>query len=136
VQARIHEAHPPYPDGEFLWLGRDSDGLGAVLFYRELDGPGQVEVDVAAVATRFRRRGGGWADELMTVLFDAITARAVEHGVDIVEIGTWIHEKNRPSHRMARTFGMRQLPGAIPDDPALQRWGLLLLAGGADIDPA
>lgn len=132
VQARIHQASPPYPPPEFLLVGVDSDGLGGVAFYEELDGPHQIEIHFAAVAMRFRRRGGGWADEMLNAVFDAITTRALETGADLVEISTWIHEANRPSQRMARDVGMRQV-AATQLEGHLQRWAVILLVGGAEL---
>ena len=56
-----------------MLVGLDSKGIGAAVWFEELDGPSMVEVRVGAVALRHRRRGGGVADEMVTVLFDAIT---------------------------------------------------------------
>jgi hypothetical protein len=59
-----------------------------------------------------------------------MTTRALEAAVDLVELGTWIHEKNRPSQDMARRFQMRHT--GMSDAEGLQRWATLLLVAGAE----
>lgn len=121
---------PPYPPPMYLLLGRDAEGIGAVVFYEELDGPSQVEVWIGAVALRYRRRGGGWADEMMSMVLDSITSRALETGVDIVEVGTMIDEGNRASQAMCRRFGLRQV---AQREDGMQRWAAYLMVGGAEL---
>lgn len=132
VQAMVHKVNPRCQPPNFCLVGRDSLGLGAVVYFEELDGPAQVEVVFVAVAQRLRRRGGGCADEAMRTLFDVATTRALEQGVDLVEILTWIDEENRPSQSLARRFGMMQARAEC-GDPRLQRWTVTLLVGGADV---
>jgi hypothetical protein len=124
--------HPPCQPPNFSLVGRDSDGIGAVVFYEELDGPAQIEVHLVAVATRYRRRGGGWADETMSVLFDTLTDRALELGVHQIAVLTWIDEGNRASQALCRRFGLRQTGVS---DSTLQRWAGTILVGGASADP-
>lgn len=131
VQARIRTASEAPQPPEYMLLGWDSGGVGAALYYEELDGPALVEVRVAAVANRHRQQGGGVADEMMTKLLDALTERALELGVDIVEVGTWVHEKNRASQALCRRFNLRQT--ALADDLGLQRWARTVPVAGADI---
>lgn len=130
MQAKVRTMKPPYPPPEHLLLGWDDAGIGAAVFWEELDGPGQVEVYLGAVAMRYRRRGGGVADEMMTELFDAITERAFEVGVDMVEISTWIHEGNRASQSMARRFTFHQT--SFKEDEQLQRWSVFLQIDGSE----
>ena len=92
MQSRIHQINPPCQPPNFALVGRDAAGIGAVVFYEEMDGPGQVEIHLAAVAQRFRRRGGGWADEMLSTLLDTLTTRALEQGIDLVDVLTWIDE--------------------------------------------
>lgn len=129
-QAALRTAHPPAQPPDFMLVGRDAEGIGAAMFYEELDGPGLVELHIGAVAMRHRFSGSGVADEMMAATFDAITTRALEAGVDLVEIGAWIDPGNRGSQAMCRRATMRQT--AVKDD--LQRWGTVLLVAGADFD--
>lgn len=131
VQSKFRTASPPYPAPEFCELGWDKDGIGAAVFWEELDGPGQVELHVAAVANRYRGRGGGVADEMMTHAFDTMTVRAIEVGVDFIEASTWIDESNKASQKMCRRFGLRQV--AFKEDENLQRWSVVLQVSGADL---
>lgn len=133
MQSKIRTANPACRPPEYLQLGWDDEGIGAAIFWEELDGPGQVELHVAAVALRYRRRGGGVADEMMTHTLDALTTRALELGVDLVEASTWIDEQNRASQNMCRRFGFRQV--AFKDDEGLQRWSGTILIAGTDAPP-
>lgn len=108
----------------FMLVGRDRHGIGAVAFWEELDGPAQVEFRVGAVASRYRNRGGGWADEMFTKVLDEVTTKAMEHGVHVVELVTWVHEDNRASQRMCGRFNLRQVQQR---DDGYQRWGALFV---------
>ena len=115
-------------------LGWDAEGIGAAVYWEELDGPRQVEVHVGAVANRHRHQGGGVADEMLVTLFDILTERALDHGVDLVLVGTWIHERNRASQTMCRRNGLHQQ--ALANEAGLQRWGADLLVAGAELPDA
>lgn len=125
VQSRIRTAKPPYAPPNHMWLGKDADGeIGAAWFHDELDGPGVIGVRLVGVAEKFRRRGGGCADELMTTLLDVTTERALVTGVHLVQILAYIDERNRPSQQLFRRFGFHQ----VADGPeSLQSWYLELL---------
>ena len=134
VQSRIRTATSAPPPPQFMLVGSDAEGIGAAVWYEELDGAGNIEVRVGAVALRHRRRGGGVADEMVAALFDALTEKALHDGVDIVLVQTWVDERNRPSQAMCRRAGMHQL--SEDPDGTLQRWGANILIGGADFPGA
>ncbi|QSR27097.1 hypothetical protein CFH99_15835 [Nocardioides aromaticivorans] len=133
VQSKIR-AHvkPPCRRPNHCLVGWDGDNLAAVVFYEELDGPAQIEVHVVAVSMAYRRRGGGWADELLRMTLDDITATAIEQGVDITSIVAWIDEGNRPSQDLFRRTGFRQV--GVLEGSTLQRWALTLQIRGVEID--
>lgn len=137
VQARIRVYRPPCQPPDFALVGRDSEGIGAFVAWQEVDGPRAVQILGAAVAQRFRGKGGGWADEMMRTLFDTLTLRALDERIDAVAVTTWVHEFNHPSQRLCRNFGMAHTGACIATDPAMQEWATLLLVGGAQsgIDP-
>lgn len=124
-QACIRTAKPPYSPPDHMWVGKDAEGeIGAAFFYFELDGPGIVEIRVVAAATRFRHKGGGCADEMLTTLLDVATERALAAGERIVQLLTYIDEMNQHSQKLFRRFQFRQ----VAEGPEqLQRWSLDLL---------
>lgn len=134
VQARIRKFKPPCQSPDYALVGRDEDGIGAFLFWEELDGPAVVEICTVAVDMRFRHKGGGVAKEMMQVLFDTLTTRAMDQGVDAVLLNTWIHEKNLLSQRLFYELGVRHNGKCMNGDPELQRWTAQILVGGADVE--
>ncbi len=128
IRSRIN---PPCQLPNHCLLGWDGDELAAVAFYEELDGPAQVEVHAVAVGMPYRRKGGGWADEMLKTVLDEITLRAHEHGVDFVAVLAWIDGANRPSQDLFRRAGMRQT--GVLAETTLERWSATYLVRGADL---
>lgn len=134
VQANIRKCNPPCQPPHYALLGRDDDGIGAFVFWEEADGPAAVEIRTLAVALRLRGKGGGWADEMMRVLFDTLTARAYEQGVDVIALRTWIHERNHGSQRLFRRYKLVHTGVCMKTDPALQQWVGHILVAGAEVE--
>lgn len=130
VQSKIRTLakHVRFPAPGYVLLGHDPDGLAAVAYYEEQDGPAEVEIHLAAIALRLRRKGGGCADEMVTGLLDRLTARAIEAGVAQVVITTKIDEHNGPSQGLCRRFGLWHT-GILPNS-TLQQWSGILPTGG------
>lgn len=133
VQSKIRACRPPCQPPHHALVGRDDEGIGGFVYWEELDGPAEVEVRVAAVATRFRGKGGGWADEMMRTLFDTLTLNAITADAQAVRVTTWIHEQNHPSQRLCRNYGFAHMGTFLATDPELQRWAAEILVAGADV---
>lgn len=126
VQQFIRALRPPRPDSPHkLRVGADAEGLAAVSYYEELDGPSDIYLHVGAVATRLRGKGGGYADEMIEDTLDAITAAAFAAGVTEVRVAGRIYESNRPSQEMVRRAGFRHVGNT--QAPGVQIWSLDLL---------
>lgn len=131
VQQEIRSFRPPLGRGRHLWLGYDDEGLAAVITWQELDGPAEVELEYGAVALRHRRVGGGYADELSQVLFDEVTARAIEGGVAAVSMTAYVWNQNRPSQALCRRMLFAHVAEAAP---GVQVWHRELLVGALEDD--
>lgn len=105
-------------------MGEDARGLAAASCYEEVDGPTQVDLLVMAIALRLRRRGGGYADEMMDDTLDAITGRAIATETPEVLVTARVWEENAPSQAMCRRAGLRHTGMAAP---RVQQWSIRLL---------
>lgn len=105
VQSRIRDLRPPYRAGCFLRLGYDGDGLAAVSYVEEIDGPDILEMALGAVALRLRHKGGGYADEMFADALDIITTRALAAQVVEVLLLGRVWEQNAPSQALCRRHG-------------------------------
>jgi len=126
VQSKLRAGRPPVEPPEYMIVGLDEHGLAAVLTYRELDGPAQVELAIGAVALRCRGKGGGYADEMLEEGLDRIAERAYNEGIDVIHLSTLVHESNRASHSLCRRLQMRHT-GMFSE--TLQQWTAVLYLG-------
>jgi RimJ/RimL family protein N-acetyltransferase len=101
-------------------IGSDRQGIAAISIIDEVDGPGHVELSHMAISRRFRGKGGGHADEMMTKTLDVITSRAFEQGVTFTQVYGYIHPLNHASQSLFRRAGLRRTHDETPD---LQQWG-------------
>jgi RimJ/RimL family protein N-acetyltransferase len=103
-----------------MLVGLDSDGIAAVSYFEELDGPGNVSLMYMAVAERLRFKGGGFADEMASVTVDSILARGFEVGVASITLSAHVWEENEASQKMCRRLGLIHT-GMF--SPGAQVWG-------------
>lgn len=129
----IRALRPPSSKSPFrMRVGEDAEGLAAVSYYQELDGPSDIDLIVGAVATRLRGKGGGYADEMLEDTLDSITARALAEEVRGVRIAGRIYEANRASQDMCRRAGFRHTGDTAA--PGVQIWSLFLITDAAAIE--
>jgi RimJ/RimL family protein N-acetyltransferase len=112
-----------------MFVGYDEYGLGAALITQDLFGPGQVEAHFGAVATRLRRRGGGYADEMLEVFLADTAARAMQAGLAQFSVTAKVHESNVPSRRLCTRSGLRRT-GVVTNEPELQIWAFTVVLNG------
>ncbi|RHW27817.1 hypothetical protein D0Z08_05835 [Nocardioides immobilis] len=106
------------PMGEELLLGRDADGIVAVSWTWEEDGPGLVKFLAAAVARR--AWGTGVSDALIAETIDRTAARADAAGLDHFLIYGLIHPNNANSQAMVARHQFTYMR----DDDDHQEWVL------------
>jgi ribosomal protein S18 acetylase RimI-like enzyme len=121
VQSGIRDLRPPMPPGDTLLIGRDLEGIAAVSWWFDQDGPGLVKLLAGAVALRCRRVPGlRLGDELMDETLSRIAERASEAGLDHAMVWGYVHRMNGPSQAMVERHGFFY----VSDDDEYQEWWL------------
>lgn len=88
-----------------IWLGRDDEGIAAVLAWSWL--PDQsIMVDVAALARRIRNLGAHPTQEMVDTSQAQAMGEAVTRGLAALDVGAVIHKNNLASRYFAGRFGM------------------------------
>lgn len=123
IRGQLGPAAPCRPP-RYLELGTDAEGIGAVAWYEETDGPAEVFLRLMAVHCRLRNRCGGYADEMVEHVLDRVTARAVETDTRDVAVTGHVDENNRASQAMCRRAGLRHV-GMF--DEHYQVWAIRLV---------
>lgn len=129
VELGIQALSPPGGDDEVIWLGYDDAGLGAVAWWWEEDGPGLVNLVVAAVALRLRRQHVG--DEVMDEVTRKVAQRAGRAGLDEVHMWGLVHENNRHSVDMCER--KRLVPGPAVDRRGYREWSKDIIVADVDV---
>lgn len=123
AQQWIRGLEPPSAqDSKFLRLGFDGEELGAVCLYEEVDGPGYVDIHVAAVALHLQDQG--ISREMTADVLDTITTRAIAAGLREVMVVGRIFVHNTPSQKMATRAGADRT-NAYPT--GAEEWSLRML---------
>ena len=91
--------------GQFMLLGMDNEGIGAVSAWVEIDSPADVLLQVVAVAMRYRRQGGACAKETLATALSHMEAQARSSGARDILIQARIDYRNTPSKRMSAAAG-------------------------------
>ncbi|GAB2762233.1 hypothetical protein GCM10027273_44870 [Nocardioides pakistanensis] len=118
MQSGIRSLIPPMPTGDVLLVGRDSEGIAAVSWWYEHDGPGLVKMLAGAVALRCRGRGLRLGDELMEETLSSIAERAAAADLDHAVVWGLVHRSNAASQAMVDRHGFFYLR----DDGEYQEW--------------
>lgn len=118
VQGYVRALRPPASPGQLILLGEDDQGLGAVAWTAEVDGPHDVFVKVLAVALRLR--GQGYAQELLDEVVDRVANRADAAGADRVTLSGNVHVNNAASRRFCERAGA----GVFQGHGELDEWVL------------
>lgn len=105
----MRDLRPPLRPPKFLLVGRDPDGIGAISYRTEVAGPGQVHLELMAIANRHRRRRSGFlGDELAQVTLDEAIDRAVQEQLDHVRLTTHVHPDNKASKRLCERMELER----------------------------
>jgi len=123
VQSFIRACRPPAGPDEQLLLGLDGAGIAAVCSLAEQGSAALVKIRAIAVDVRHRGQGGAVADEAMEVALEAAGARALEKGLDTVQVIGWVDPQNEASKRMNTRAGFG-FKGLTSD--GLEQWILVL----------
>lgn len=132
VQANIRTGPLGCAPHEFFMLGWDDAGIGAAIYWEQLDGPGLVELRTCAVDNRHRRAGGGVADEMISLFISSCFEAALQEDVESVIAIASIHEDNRNSQDLFRRHQFAQT--ALADGDGLQAWSTEILVAGAEFN--
>jgi predicted GNAT superfamily acetyltransferase len=108
-----------------MLVGEDADGLAAVAWTEDVDGPHDVFVRVVAVAARLRGQGGQHADELLDELKDRLANRADAAGANSLILTGNIDPSNEASRKLALRAGAEysEMHGAFEQWLLLMVWG-------------
>jgi GNAT superfamily N-acetyltransferase len=108
VQSWIHPPRPIYQD-EYLLLGLDDQGIGALSWWSEDAGPSDVMLKAVAVDVRHRGQGHGncgpVASELIHETLKRLKRHAVDAGAESIAIQANIDRRNMPSKRLCGAAG-------------------------------
>jgi len=86
-------------------LGVDDDGIAAVAWTEQVDGPGDVFAKVIAVALRCRqRRDAHYGRELLTELQNRLASRADAAGERSLTITGHVHPRNKVCRALLQRF--------------------------------
>lgn len=111
VQSGIRDLNPA-TEGQFLHLGLDEVGIGAVCLFTALQSD-EFYLMAVAVAERYRGWDGSVADEAITVALEAAADQAAQRGHERTHIFGYVHDRNLPSQRMCQRRGFT-CDGAAP----------------------
>lgn len=132
VQSCLRDIRPPLQPPRFMLLAVEDDGsVAAAAVWTELDGPGAVELEFAAVGRPYRGGGGAVAKEVMSRVFDAITQRAIDVGEPEVLVQGWIWHENLASKRLSRKMGMSQVGWGAA---GVEQWEARIPVAGVEPD--
>lgn len=106
VQSALRSLEPFYKPPWFLLVGVQGGEIVAAAYYEELDGPGQVHVNLLAVAKKHRRAGGTVARELGQELQGRLIDRALQAEVDEILLTAFVHPENAASRRLCEEAGL------------------------------
>jgi ribosomal protein S18 acetylase RimI-like enzyme len=108
VQEIIQRLRLPCKPRFITLLGHDEAGLGAVVQAEEFEKNERFEITVCAVEKRLRSRGGGYADEMLEQIIEAVNARVLDHGgTEHVLVEALIDPRNGPSQALFRRAGFK-----------------------------
>jgi ribosomal protein S18 acetylase RimI-like enzyme len=106
VQSAVRQLRPPFRPPCFLLVGSDSDGIAAVSCRTEVAGPGQVHLELMAVANRHRHTAGYMlGDELWEATLDEIVDRAVQAEAGHILVTAHVHPSNKASQALCERHG-------------------------------
>jgi hypothetical protein len=101
VEINLQEVGFPLERGEYILLGRDSEGLAAVSWCWEQRGPQTVKILAIAVAQRLRQRHECWVgDEALQRTIDEVMGRADSVGIPVAMIWGEVHSRNGDSLKL------------------------------------
>lgn len=128
VQSGIRDLRPPYRSPKFLLVGFEPRGIAAAAYYEELDGPGFVNINLVAVAERYRHTperavSKQLAEELEAALFDRVQEVP---DLDRVVVTSVVHPENKASRRFCEEAGLEE-DGALDDGHLVYRIEHVLL---------
>ncbi len=128
VQSGVRRLRPRVSPPEYLLVGYDGDGLGAVAMFDVRDA--QEAFYLRAIARAWRLRGTHVADEAVRAALEAITVHPayVERGYR--DVYCEVHWKNSASQRMLRRIGF----SCIGRKDELEAWAIDLGKPPAVID--
>lgn len=128
VQSGIRNLKPP-TGGQFVLLGLDDDGIGAVCIVTATEEPAEFYLMAVAVARHYRGRDGFIADEAITQALEVAADRSAQEGHENAYIFGYIHEENVPSQRMCERRGFTHEGDSPLKD--YQQWSITV-----DLSPA
>jgi RimJ/RimL family protein N-acetyltransferase len=99
--ARAHAS----TSGEFMILGLDQQGIGALSAWVEADRPSDVLLQAIAVAMRYRHQDGSCAKETLSEVVSCIESKARATGADRLLINARIDHRNKSSKRLCAAAG-------------------------------
>jgi RimJ/RimL family protein N-acetyltransferase len=130
VQTGIRDINPS-TEGQFLYLGiDDQESIGAVCLFAPLDQPDQFKLMGVAVAMRYRRQGGAYADEAITQALQAAADQAAQHGRPHAYVTGFVHERNLASQRMCQRHGFMRV-GPAPGLASYEEWSIIVATDAA-----
>lgn len=120
AQSLVRNMRPPAHDGHLMLVGEDEEGIGAVAWTEEVDGPYDVFVKVMAVALRLR--GQGVALEMLDAMVDRLAnrAEASDSEASILRLSGNVHVQNAASQK----FCQRAEAGVFEGHGELDEWVL------------
>jgi N-acetylglutamate synthase-like GNAT family acetyltransferase len=119
VQSAVRTHKPSLERDESMILGLDDVGVAAVCAWARYANPGQVLLQLVAVAMRHRDRGGLCAKEAVETVMTIISADARSAGAVTLLVEARIDRQNEPSKRLFSQAGFVYVDDCTEN---LERW--------------